>query len=63
MRRSQDICAYYGMEDRCTPVDWQCTITVCNWAAEMCSKLRNKVGKVCAKVLQPPSSKEQHKTT
>ena len=34
VRCLQEICTYYGMEDRCAPVDWQSTITVRNWAAE-----------------------------
>ena len=45
MRCLQEICTYYGMEVRCAPVDWQSTITVCNWAAENCPKLQvNKPG-------------------
>ena len=41
----QESCTYYGIEDRCAPVDWQSTITVCNWAAERCPNLQvNKPG-------------------
>ena len=36
----QEICTYYGVEDRCASVDWQTTITVRNCAAENCPKLQ-----------------------
>ena len=46
MRCLQEICTYYGMEDRCAPEEWQSTITVRNWAAERCPKI------VCNMVLR-----------